>query len=75
MASTSKKTKQDYKLGRTIRKIRRVKGITQEQLAEKVGVSTTWIGYIETGFRRPNLKMIYKIARALGVKVKDIFPF
>mgnify|MGYP001607245473 CR=1 FL=1 len=49
--------------------------ISKKKLAEKVGVSTTWIGYIETGFRRPSLKMIYKIARAIGVNVKDIFPF
>ena len=44
-------------------------------IAERVGVSITWIGYLETGYRRPNLKMIYRIADALGVKVKDIFPF
>ncbi len=68
-------TKQDYRLGRRIQKTRQGKNLTQEGLAEKIGVSTTWIGYIETGYRRPNLKMIYKIARALGVNVKDIFPF
>lgn len=75
MTTTKKITKQDYRLGRKIQKIRQEKDLTQEKLAEKVGVSTTWIGYIETGYRRPNLKMIYKIARALGVNVKDIFPF
>ena len=75
MATTKKTTKQDYRLGRRIQRIRKEKGLTQELLAEKIGVSTTWIGYIETGYRRPNLKMIYKIARALGVNVKDIFPF
>lgn len=75
MATTKKITKQDYRLGRKIQKIRKEKGLTQEKLAEKVGVSTTWIGYIETGYRRPNLKMIYKIARALDANVKDIFPF
>ncbi len=68
-------TKQDYRLGRRIQKIRQEKGLTQEKLAEKVGVSTTWVGYIETGYRRPNLKLVYKIARILGVNVKDIFPF
>lgn len=71
----TKTTKRDYRLGRKIQKIRKEKELTQEQLAEKIRVSTTWIGYIETGYRRPNLKMIYKIANALGVKVKDIFPF
>lgn len=74
MAAT-KVTKHDYRLGRKIQKLRREKGITQEQLADKLGVSTTWIGYIETGYRRPNLRLLYKIARALGIKVKDIFPF
>lgn len=70
-----KRTEQDYKLGRKIQKIRQEKGLTQEQLAERVKVSTTFIGYVETGYRRPNLKMIYKIAHALNIKVKDIFPF
>ncbi len=73
--ATKKVTEQDLRLGRKIHKIRKEKGFTQEELAEKMEVSTTWIGYIETGYRIPNLKMIYKIARALGVKVKDIFPF
>ena len=75
MSKVKKVTEQDYRLGRKIQKIRKVRGLTQEQLAEKVKVSTTFIGYVETGYRRPNLKMIYKIARALDAKVKDIFPF
>lgn len=75
MAKVKKMTEQDYRLGRKIQKIRKEKGLTQEQLAERVKVSTTFIGYVETGYRRPNLKMIYKIARALNIKVKDIFPF
>ena len=75
MTKTAKTTQQDYELGRRIQKVRKQKGLTQEQLAEKIRVSTTFIGYVETGYRVPNLKMIYKIARALGVKVKDIFPF
>ena len=68
-------TKRDYRLGRKIQRVRKEKELTQEKLAEKIDVSTTWIGCIETGYRIPNLKMIYKIANALGVKVKDIFPF
>lgn len=75
MSKGRKITEQDYRLGRKIQKIRKEKGLTQEQLAERVKVSTTFIGYVETGYRRPNLKMIYKIARALNIKVKDIFPF
>ncbi len=71
----AKATRLDYRLGRNIQKVRQERKLTQEELAGKVGVSTTWIGYIETGYRKPNLKMIYRIARSLGVKVKDLFPF
>lgn len=75
MAAPKKVTQRDINLARKIQKVRKSRGMTQETLAEKIGVSTTWIGYIETGYRIPNLKMIYRIASALQVKVKDIFPF
>lgn len=70
-----KVTKQDRRLAKHLQKVRQAKGFTQEQLAEKIRVSATWIGYIEAGLRIPNLKLIYKIARALDVKVRDLFPF
>jgi len=51
------------------------KRLTQEQLAEKIHTSWTWVAHIETGRETPNLKMLEKIARALGVKVVDLIPF
>lgn len=75
MVKLRKVTEKEWRLARKIQKIRKQKGWTQEKLAEHIGVSTTYVGYIETGLRIPNLKMIYKIAHALDVKVKDIFPF
>lgn len=75
MPNVQKATQKDYKLGRRIQKLRQDKGYTQERLAEKIGVSVTWIGYIETGYRRPNLAMLSKVANALNVKVKDLIPF
>ena len=75
MATAKKITERDWRLARKIQKIRKEKNWTQEKLAERIGVSTTFIGYVEIGHRIPNLKMIYKIANALGVKVKSIFPF
>lgn len=68
-------TKQDLKLARRLQKIRKKEGLTQEQLAVKIGKSVTWIGYIESGYRIPNLKLLYKISKALGVKARDLFPF
>jgi transcriptional regulator with XRE-family HTH domain len=67
--------KKNWQLGRAIRKLRKAHGFTQEQLAEKIGTSTPWIGHIETGRVAPNLQMLQKIARALAVKVKDLIPY
>jgi len=68
-------TKKDIKLGRNVQKARKEAGLTQEQLAEKTGFSTTYIGYIEIGQKRPTLKALNKIATTLRVKVKDLIPY
>ncbi len=68
-------TLKDKKLGKSVRKYRRLAGLKQYELAEKVGLSDKYIQLIESGERKPSLKTVYKIAVALGVKVKDIFPF
>jgi len=64
------------KLTKTICK--RIKGfrhdqnLTQEELAEKVGVSRVYIGYVEQGRNTPSLDMLEKIAKALKVKITAI---
>ncbi|MBI2621994.1 MAG: helix-turn-helix transcriptional regulator [Candidatus Levybacteria bacterium] len=68
-------TQKDIQLGKRIRRFRKKVDLTQEELAEKVRVSTTHIGLVETGKRRLSLKTLQKIASALGVKVKDLLPF
>ena len=68
-------TTKDEKLGENIRKYRKKLGLKQNQLAERVGLSDKYIQLIEGGERKPSLKTIYKIAKALNVKVGEIFPF
>jgi len=68
-------TKKDNVLGKRIRRFRKKAGFTQEKLAEKVKVSVTHIGLVETGKRRVSLKTLQKIASTLGVKAKDLLPF
>lgn len=60
-------------LGKTIQVLRRQKELTQEELAEKVGVDRSYMGFIERGERNPTLDKIEKIARALGVSMKKLF--
>lgn len=68
-------TKRDIKLGKTIKQLRKKAGLTQEQLADKCKLSTTYVGYLEIGQKRPSLKTLNKIATVLGVKVKDLIPY
>ena len=75
MTTKAKANKKDMLLARHLQKVRKEKGLTQEQLAEKIGVTLTYIGYLELGYKLPNMHMLQKLADALGVKVKDLFPF
>jgi len=63
------------KFGHQVRKLREQKRISQLALAQKANLDLTTINEIENGNRDPMLKTIWRIANALGVKVKDIFPF
>ncbi|MFA6989164.1 MAG: helix-turn-helix transcriptional regulator [Candidatus Gastranaerophilaceae bacterium] len=63
------------RLGKKLKEIRMDKGFTQEALAEKVKIHPTYVGKIETGKSNPSALMLYKISRALGVKLSDIFIF
>ena len=60
-------------LTRNMKKYRQILGISQVALAEKVGCSTTLIGNIEIGKRFPSADNINRIAKALEVKVSDLF--
>lgn len=46
--------------------------LTQEDLAEKVGVSRVYIGYVEQGRNTPTLEILEKIAKALKMRVGEL---
>jgi putative transcriptional regulator len=48
-------------------------GLTQEKLAEIVGVRRETIIFLEQGKYNPSLKLAFKIARVLGADIKDLF--
>jgi transcriptional regulator with XRE-family HTH domain len=60
-------------LAKNMKKYRQILGISQMSLAEKVGCSTTLIGNIEINKRFPSADNINRIAKALDVKVADLF--
>ena len=60
-------------VAQNIKKYRKIRGFTQEILAEKAGTSTTHIGMVETGKKFPSVRMIEKIADALDVDTPALF--
>ena len=61
-----------YKIGQKIRKIRRAHGLSQEELAERVNISTTHMSHIETGNTKLSLPVLVDIAAALEVRTDDL---
>lgn len=53
-------------------KIRKEKAISYQKLAEKTGLHRTAISLIERKERHPTLLVIIKLARALGIELKDL---
>lgn len=60
-------------LGKKIKKLRKEAGLTQEQLAEKVGVSRAYMGYVEQGRNTPSLEVLEKISKVLKVPLSQLF--
>lgn len=54
-------------IGRAIRFARLSKGLSQEELAKKAGVSDSFISSLESGHRDPSWKMLLYLCDALGV--------
>lgn len=50
-----------------VRKLRSKKKLSQKILADKVGISVSYVSMLERGQRSPPLDMLEKVAKALGV--------
>jgi transcriptional regulator with XRE-family HTH domain len=60
-------------IGRRVQAIRKAKGWTQEQLAERSGLHPTYIGGIERGERNATIASFQKVADSLGVTIAALF--
>ena len=61
-----------YKIGQRIRKFRKAYRLSQEQLAEKVGISTTHMSHIETGNTKLSLPLFVKLANVLSIQTDEL---
>jgi transcriptional regulator with XRE-family HTH domain len=54
-------------VGRNFARLRREKGLTQEQIEERSGLSQQYLSGLERGKRNPTVITLYELAQALGV--------
>ena len=57
-------------LGNKIKELRNKKGLTQEELAHRIGADKGYISRIERGLTVPTVATLYKIAAAMGLTVE-----
>jgi transcriptional regulator with XRE-family HTH domain len=59
--------------GKKVSSLRRKQGLTQEQISERTGLAVDSIGAIEQGRRWARLTTLHILAKALGVKIDELF--
>lgn len=62
------------RIGKHLRYLRRVHDQTQEELAERLGVSVGWVSRIERGVKLPNVPFLFRVGKALHVPVSELLP-
>ncbi len=59
-------------LAEAVRAKRKEAGLSQEKLAEKADLSTVFVSRVERGKESPSVDNLAKIAKAIGVRVRDL---
>jgi len=60
------------KIGATIKKLRKARGLSQEEFSAIVGISAKYLGFIEQNRKVPSIRMLSKITKGLKVKIKNL---
>ncbi|MGI6772017.1 MAG: helix-turn-helix transcriptional regulator [Clostridiales bacterium] len=58
-----------------LEELRKLNGVTQEELADKLEVSRQTIGSLENGKYNPSITLAFKIARFFGLSIEEIFIY
>lgn len=63
------------RLGERLRKLRKQKGLSQEQLGELAGLHTNYIGQIERGEKNLTIQTLERVVSALQVSLEEVFRY
>ena len=69
------KTDEKRLIGLRIKELRKSKGLSQEELAERAETSPNYLSRMERGTENPTLDMLIKLANALEVEMWEMFDF
>lgn len=58
-----------------LEELRKLNGVTQEELADKLEVSRQTIGSLENGKYNPSITLAFKIVRFFGLSIEEIFIY
>lgn len=63
------------KLGKRIKQIRELKGLTQEDFEEVSGINARYLSALERGQKNVTVQILEKVAKTLNIEVLDLFYF
>lgn len=69
----AQKKAQVKEFARRLRSHRRSLGLTQEEIARRIGTTTPYVGHLESGKRHPSENIVVKLADALGIDRAELF--
>lgn len=61
------------KFGERLKELRAQHNLTQEDLADKVGVDRSYMGFLERGEKNPTLEKLKLISRAFKISLSELF--
>lgn len=62
-----------FNYGERLRDLRRERGFTQEEVALRADITTSYYGQLERGTANPSVAMLEKICAVMGISICDIF--
>lgn len=60
-------------LAKRLTRMRKQKGLTQEQIQAETGIPSFYLSRIEHGVRKPTVVTLKKLTNALGITLEDLF--
>ena len=63
------------KFGKRLKLMRKVRGLTQEQLAEKLDLSVEMVSFMERGIHAPSFETLDRLSEVLLFSVRELFGF